>query len=191
MMNARRPGRLPVLDATRGALASVVVMHHVVRAFGSLALARPAHVAVLGFFTMSGYVLAYSFDGRKLIFIGKRLIRLWPLYAVCVVAGCLIQGLALNPTWLAWWPMPPFQHGPAFDPPAWSLFMEAWATLIFPLLFWITLRNRTIGVAVAGLSFGLIFLDRGYSVYHFLRSALRRRGSTLGGRNRRPARLFG
>jgi len=70
-----------------------------------------------------------------------------------------VQGLALNPTWLVWWPMPPFQEGAVFDPPAWSLFMEAWATLIFPVLFWVTLRGRIFGMALAGLSFALIYVE--------------------------------
>jgi peptidoglycan/LPS O-acetylase OafA/YrhL len=190
MTRAGQGGRLAALDATRGVLACVVVVHHVVRAFGSLAMARWAHMAVLGFFLMSGYVLAYSYDGRPLVFMARRVVRLWPLYAVCVCAGCAVQGLALNPTWLVWWPMPPFQEGAVFDPPAWSLFMEAWATLIFPVLFWVTLRGRIFGMALAGLSFALIYVEPRLFCVPFFAIGVAATGFAINWPRRAPAMLL-
>jgi len=148
-MDSSGHARIPALDATRGGLALVVVASHVTQAFHSEVLHWPGQAAVYGFFWMSGYVLARGYDGRTLAFIGRRLVRLWPVYAVATCAAHLASGGWPGAGELAWWPIR-LDGVPPLNPPAWTLYLEAWATLFLPAMFWISRRNRWAGVAMAG-----------------------------------------
>lgn len=144
--------RIPALDGLRGCLALLVVAVHIGLAFGSRALIIPGFVAVLGFFAMSGFVLARAYDGHPVAFMARRLVRLWPLYATCIVTGYAMLGRTVPALELVWWPLPAWGSAPAADPPAWSLYYEAWATLAFPALFWIAALDRR---AIACLAVGV------------------------------------
>jgi peptidoglycan/LPS O-acetylase OafA/YrhL len=155
----QHPGerRLVFLDALRGVLALVVVGVHVALSYGSRAMVIPGLFAVLGFFTMSGYVLARSYTGRPALFVLQRVVRLWPLYASCIFAGYALLGRLPPLPELAWWPVPAWGSAPVADYPAWSLYYEAWATPFFPVFFVIAKRSRaagwasTLAVGLAGL----------------------------------------
>jgi peptidoglycan/LPS O-acetylase OafA/YrhL len=160
-----RMNRIPFLDAIRGILASVVVAHHILMWEGINVLNGAAAVAVCGFFILSGYVLARGYDGNVLAFFVRRFIRLWPVYAVCVTTGYLLYGD--SPTWqeLIWWPTARLRLLAKIDLPAWTLYIEAWATPLLPVLVWIARWNRMAALATAMLLFMLsLFLMDGIYV---------------------------
>jgi peptidoglycan/LPS O-acetylase OafA/YrhL len=158
--------RLHALDALRGVLALVVAASHVVKAhLGRDALALPASVAVVLFFVMSAYVLALAYDGRYLPFLVRRFVRLWPVYAACIVVGHALRGGLPSLAEALMWPGA-IALGPGMvDPPAWTLYIEVAVTPLLPLLFWIVRRGRVAalamvvaGVALAALDVRLFFL---------------------------------
>lgn len=131
--------RIPFLDGLRGVLACVVVASHVMVLLGSEALYLAAYGAVWVFFVMSGLVLSRSYDGRYLPFLIRRLVRLWPVYGLCVLAGYGV--LREPPVWrvLVWYPWPDLSTASDWfrpDLPAWSLCVEAWAMPFMPLIAW-------------------------------------------------------
>ncbi len=157
---ARALVRLHSLDALRGVLACVVLADHVaLTTFGSHALALAAYCAVLAFFTMSGLVLARAYDRRPLAFFVRRLVRLWPVYAVCLVAGYGLSFRLPPLSEFAWYPLPPHNGFAQIDPPVWTLILEAWATPVLPLLFWIAARGRVWILLTTVASIGLAFID--------------------------------
>ena len=61
---------------------------------------------VMAFFAMSGFVLARAYDGRPLAFVVRRVIRLWPLYAVCMVVGyAIIPHRLPSAAVMVWYPL--------------------------------------------------------------------------------------
>jgi peptidoglycan/LPS O-acetylase OafA/YrhL len=162
--------RIPFLDAVRGILASVVVAHHILMWEGIKVLDGVAALAVCCFFVLSGYVLARGYDGNVPAFFVRRFIRLWPVYAVCLTSGYLLYGD--SPTWqeLIWWPTSRLRLLPKIDLPAWTLYIEAWATPLLPPLVWIARWNRMAALAVAMLLFvtSLFLMDGIYvSIVYF------------------------
>lgn len=141
--------RIHALDGLRGILAVVVVFHHCVLPAGSDAVSQAANLAVLGFFVTSGYVLARSYDGRPVVFLARRLVRLWPLYAVCMLAGFGLL-LRLPPVAdLLMWPPMGALNSASVDLPAWSLYLEVWGAPALLVLFWIARRSRGAALAAA------------------------------------------
>jgi len=124
-------------------------------AYGFATLSWPAHLAVLAFFFLSGYVLALTYDGRPIQFMARRIIRLWPLYACCLAAGCAIRGERLPYHILFWFPFPAIGTLPPGDPPAWSLYYEIWAT---PGIILLTMMARKIRIAALSLALGSVAL---------------------------------
>ena len=129
--------RLPALDGLRGCLALFVCLHHVTSYLwlGGLSYLG-SQVAVLAFFALSGCVLARNWQGGFAAFLVRRLIRLWPVYALGMVGGAALYGRLPSPGLLVWLPALGPLHGELDNPPAWSLFIEAWAMLAFPLIVW-------------------------------------------------------
>jgi peptidoglycan/LPS O-acetylase OafA/YrhL len=158
-MRQLTPGaRVTALDGLRGILALVVVAAHMGWPFGVHALTELPRIPVLTFFVISGYVLTGSYDGRVWVFLLRRFVRLWPLYATTIATGYLLTG-ALPPVGeLFWWPML-LDHSPPIDPPAWTLYMEAWVTPILPILFWMAARHRGLFLIVPLFALGLVFID--------------------------------
>ena len=162
IVSAVRSGtRLYFLDALRGVLACVVVADHVaLTAFGSRVLWLAAYCAVLAFFTMSGLVLARAYDGRPGAFFVRRLVRLWPVYALCLVAGYALFGQFPPLQEFAWYPLPPHNGFAQIDPPVWTLILEAWATPVLPVMFWIAARGRIWILLATVASIGLALVDQ-------------------------------
>jgi peptidoglycan/LPS O-acetylase OafA/YrhL len=136
----------------------VVVAHHVLASAGIGILQLPANAAVLIFFAMSGYVLARAYDGRPLVFLARRVVRLWPLYAVCITAGWLAVGGWPPVADLAMWPPNPFAHR-VVDLPAWSLYVEMWATPLLVPMFLAARAGRIASLAMVALAIGLTTMD--------------------------------
>jgi peptidoglycan/LPS O-acetylase OafA/YrhL len=131
-----KPSRVAAIDGLRGLLAVVVLAWHVCSPFGFDWLLVCANVAVALFFVLSGYVLTRGWNGRVGVFLIRRFVRLWPVYALCLAAGYLIAGV--HPVWteFIWYPLIGPNDQPAIDPPIWSLFLEAWAMPLMPLVVW-------------------------------------------------------
>ncbi len=157
--------RLLAFDGLRGLLALIVVASHIfLDDFGSWALFWPGRVSVLLFFAMSSHVLTRAWDRQSFpVFLARRLVRLWPVYAVCVISSTLSAGVAVQLGWLAFPLIVPF------DPPAWSLGVEVRVMLIMPLIVWSGRGSllRTLGLvaywsALSGFgsitSYGVAFL---------------------------------
>ena len=120
------------LDGIRGCLALLVFVHHSVQAAtGSLVLLKPATFAVFAFFMLSGCVLTRAWDGRYPRFLLGRIVRLWPVYALCLAAGYLFSGTQPSAAQFAW--CAGALDKPFVDIPAWSLVVEAWAMPFMPL----------------------------------------------------------
>jgi len=128
--------RIAALDGVRGILAVVVLAGHVCKPFGITFLLIPSHVAVCLFFVMSGYVLTRAWDGRLAPFLLRRFLRLWPVYAVCLVAAFVIAGQ--HPVWTQffWYPYIDPRDPSTINPQTWSLVLEAWAMPFMPLIVW-------------------------------------------------------
>ena len=128
-----RATRLPALDGLRGVLAVLVVVSHVVEIdFGSRALAPCSETCVLLFFALSAHVLTRSWGRFNYpTFLLRRLVRLWPVFAVCMLAGFALSGAVPDVPALT------FQTIllPA-DPPSWSLAIEVRAMLLMPVIAW-------------------------------------------------------
>ena len=75
--------RVAAVDGLRGLLAVVVLAWHVAAPFGLAWLLPAANLAVATFFVLSGYVLTRGWDGRYGVFLIRRFLRLWPVYAAC------------------------------------------------------------------------------------------------------------
>ena len=185
--------RLPEVDGLRGLAAAFVVLHHSLavlppilddtHAQGVTALNvvkySPLGVLVAGnqlpllFFLVSGFVLALPFvNGRApdfSRFVVKRVIRIWPAYAVACLLAFLaagaIGGKAI-PSLSRWpagaWQSPVTTRTVAqhltlvtnfptngFDPAIWSLVHELRVSLLFPLLAALVLWQRRWWLTVA------------------------------------------
>ena len=168
----RNPIRLPAVDGLRGLLAMVVLTWHLTERMGLLWLGVASQAAVCSFFVLSGYVLTRSWDGKFGLFLARRFLRLWPVYALSLAAGYAIAGA--HPSWLQflWYPILSPDAKPVIDKPIWSLCIEAWAMLFMPLFLWASasaLRAAFtavfIVVAAIGytkLFFGLFFVAGAY-----------------------------
>jgi peptidoglycan/LPS O-acetylase OafA/YrhL len=144
--------RLPALDALRGILALIVVAYHVGTLCGSFALFWPSQAAVWVFFIMSGLVLTRGYDGRFGVFAARRVIRLWPIYIVTLVAAHLLQGTSLVLGEALWLPSGAALQGNfwhAANPPSWSLYIEVWATALIPAACWLRRGSIVRGAVVA------------------------------------------
>lgn len=139
------PPRNAALDGLRGALAGIVLVYH---CFMDQAwLYHLSNVAVFGFFVLSGMVLTRGWDGRWLAFLGRRFVRLWPVYAVTLAGALLVSGHDMAWSRFFWWPPIGRAEMPQINPPAWSLCIEAFAMLAMPLFA--TCRRGVVALAVA------------------------------------------
>ena len=115
----------------RGLLALVVVVWHMCSPFGAPWLLAAADLAVGMFFVLSGYALTRGWTGNFPAFLVRRLVRLWPVYALCLGAGYVVAGV--DPVWseFLWYPIIRVDANPAIDPPVWSLFLEVYMIPIY------------------------------------------------------------
>jgi peptidoglycan/LPS O-acetylase OafA/YrhL len=151
--------RFVLLDGLRGVAAFAVILDHVPGGvLGDLLPGR--YLAVDFFFVLSGFVLAHAYSRRleqgwsPLSFMTARLIRLYPMYLLGLALGLALSVIGLlrgwvGPTWsdvlttaglgLLFLPAPPmagFGGGALypFNGPAWSLFFELIANLVYALV---------------------------------------------------------
>ncbi|MFF8833700.1 acyltransferase family protein [Streptomyces sp. NPDC015131] len=170
-----RPGRdrLPSLTGLRFWAALLVVLYHLTRQAGEVPvlgdLTRYGRSGVTFFFVLSGFVLAWTYDGRRVptrVFLWRRFARIWPLLAATTALsvaawaalGTEVSARAVAASLLlvnAWVPDPAVLRGG--NPAAWSLSDEAWFYLIFPLLMALPAvrsargRRRLAGAVCAGV----------------------------------------
>lgn len=165
--------RFVLLDGLRGVAAFAVILDHVPGGvLGDLLPGR--YLAVDFFFVLSGFVLAHAYGKRleqgwsPLAFMTARLIRLYPMYLLGLLLGLALSVMGLlrgwvGPTWsdvlttaalgLLFLPAPPmaaFGGGALypFNAPAWSLFFELIANLVYALVARF-LSWRVLGVILA------------------------------------------
>jgi peptidoglycan/LPS O-acetylase OafA/YrhL len=162
-----RSHRFHLLDGLRGFAAILVVLYHLPPYLQKWFACPNAFLAVDFFFCLSGFIIAYSYENRILSgmrlgdFCLSRLIRLYPLYflgsllgllSVCILSfghgrshlrlsDLLVAGvlsvMVLPNMGTAWSNHNIFP----LNGPAWSLFFELFANLIF----WFGIRFRLAG----------------------------------------------
>jgi peptidoglycan/LPS O-acetylase OafA/YrhL len=126
--------RVAGVDGLRGALAALVLATHFLGLNGDSRGSSIALSCVLGFFVISGYVLTRAWRGHYAGFLVRRVVRLWPTYALCIaVGGWLIHDGAPVSVYL-WFPFLPFERQPRQDPVVWSLYIEVWVMPFMPVL---------------------------------------------------------
>lgn len=144
-VRAALPPRLPGLDLLRVvAVLAVIAFHWLFRGpvtgvSGPVRFPGLEAVAVYGyfgvdlFFTLSGFVIAWSAEGRDAIgFARARLLRLWPAFAVSVSLTAAVLAWAADPAlpvtaaqWLANLTFLPHLFGQRFvDSAYWSIVVE-------------------------------------------------------------------
>ncbi|MDH6134879.1 peptidoglycan/LPS O-acetylase OafA/YrhL [Kitasatospora sp. MAA4] len=154
-MSASSPARLPSLTGLRFWAALLVVLYHLARQVGPLPWLGPlvwyGRSGVTFFFVLSGFVLAWTYDGAKVgaaRFYRRRLARIWPLHALTTALSAAAYAAigAAVPTAAALWSLllvHPWVQGLAKggNPASWSLGDEAWFYLLLPALL-AALRGR-------------------------------------------------
>jgi peptidoglycan/LPS O-acetylase OafA/YrhL len=150
------------LDGLRGCLAVLVLAYHALLTLGNGSLAVPARFAVWTFFILSACVLTRSWDSRYGAFLLRRLLRLWPAYAVCMAAGYALSGLAPSAWQFAWIPVDSWP--PAANSAAWSLTIEAAAMLAMPLIVFVG-RGSIARLTIALLATLIAQFFTGYAFY--------------------------
>ncbi|MCX5412627.1 acyltransferase [Streptomyces sp. NBC_00059] len=155
--------RLASLTGLRFWAALVVVLYHLSRLTGKLPLISDVtwygRTGVTFFFVLSGFVLAWTYDGKTVpaaVFLWRRFARIWPLLAVSTIVSVTVwRVLGTDFSWRgvaatlglinSWAPGRAYLVGG--NPAAWSLSDEAWFYLLFPLLLMLPLlrsaRGRT------------------------------------------------
>jgi peptidoglycan/LPS O-acetylase OafA/YrhL len=142
--------RSPSLTGLRAWAAGTVVLYHLSTEIGQLPvlseLVRFGRMGVTLFFVLSGFVLTYTYDGRKIrkrTFYWRRFARIWPLHilalvgsaALLVALGIAVSVRSLAPAAVllhAWFPTSRVE-GDTLGA-SWSLSDEAFFYALFPLL---------------------------------------------------------
>jgi peptidoglycan/LPS O-acetylase OafA/YrhL len=173
MKTNSEPGAYLALDGMRGVGAMVVVVAHCYIFWAGLSFPNGFPVVDM-FFLLSGFVIAFAYEPRfhSGMTVGKfmlqRLVRLYPLYILGIAMGAVVHFLivadssattmgayagALIPQ-LLMLPSPDitgtgdFYH---FNVPAWTLFFEFAANLVY-ILCWRWLKSTRVLAVVVGLS---------------------------------------
>lgn len=185
--------RYEFLDALRGVAAILVVQRHVSETFGGHPFAS-SYLAVDFFFVLSGFVIAHAYD-RKLTagmsvrsFLLRRLIRLYPMFIFGLVLMTGFKFLQIGQdaqgTAVAW--AVTFLFNAAFLPisflaspfilgPAWSLFCEAIANIVYAPVATMRTSSRTmaafailgaVGVIASALTFRSLDVGWEFSSIH-------------------------
>ena len=163
------------LDAMRGIAAFSVALGHTQNLLGGQFFPK-AYLAVDFFYALSGFVICFAYEerlrngltvGRFLI---MRLIRLYPLYLLGLLAGLMVAGSGMilggssfwTPPLLAWstffsllmLPTLPVFGALFLFPlnlPAWSLFSEILVNAAYAMIGWLGRNDRVLlGLFLAG-----------------------------------------
>lgn len=166
-INATKHGYIPGIDGLRAlAVLSVMIFHL------DANLLPGGFSGVDVFFVISGYVVSASLAKEQLgsfwrfaiDFYSRRIIRIYPALVLCLLATALLQSLLVPPSWLsttssktgiaAFFGMSNFAliwfNDGYFSPRVefntfthtWSLAVEEQFYLLFPIVFFIWLKNR-------------------------------------------------
>ena len=190
-------GRYKTLDAIRGMAALAVAAYHLGQR--DVQFIPGGYLAVDLFFILSGFVIALNYHDKIAKglsfadFFWLRLLRLYPIYFVGLVIGCLRQvggivlhlqhSLGMGEVALAalcalfMLPAPPMGPGPyelfPLNIPSWSLFFEFAVNMLFALIL-VRLRTQHLliisAVAMAWLAPQITsqaFFNVGWSWQHF------------------------
>jgi peptidoglycan/LPS O-acetylase OafA/YrhL len=183
-----KQGEIKSLTGLRGSAASLVVAYHFGLAFGFDSLPQPVvimlrhgYLAVDMFFVLSGFVVAMTYgpwfadnsvSAPYRLFIIRRIGRLYPLYFVGLLAGCLV--LIIMPIFRARFTAVEILNHPtlavltnllmiqnwglsgSINPPAWSLSTEWAAYLAFPLLYIKAFNRRHARFLLATAAFSVL-----------------------------------
>ncbi|MFE7457998.1 acyltransferase family protein [Streptomyces sp. NPDC057554] len=159
--------RLDSLTGLRFWAALAVVLYHLSRQAGQLPwisdLTWYGRSGVTFFFVLSGFVLAWTYDGKTVpaaVFLWRRFARIWPLLAVSTVVSVAVWralgtdfslrgALATLALVNAWVPESSYLVGG--NPAAWSLSDEAWFYLLFPVLLALPLMRSSRGRVVVAV----------------------------------------
>ena len=169
-----QPSRLPSLTGLRALAAAMVFLVHVRGLQPEQSQATWAAVFGVGgsgvtfFFVLSGFVLTWAWStapSHRGAFYRRRAARILPNYLVTWFTGAVVTALTLaavggslrasglafvvgTPLLQAWVPLRSVFHG--INGPAWSLSVEAFFYLLFPLFIGLLVRTRAaIRLAVA------------------------------------------
>lgn len=174
-----------VLDGLRGIAALTVMIFHYFefmkyRVLDFLPIGH-GFLAVDFFFCLSGFVVAFAYDGRMKTFgIGRffrnRLIRLHPMIVIGTLLGAVVY--VVNPSWesveMAGWgkiiaavvcafflipfPWMPYREGELFplNTPTWSLFFEYIANIAYALVLFRLKKGWLLAVGIAS-ALGLVY----------------------------------
>ena len=114
---------------------------------------------------MSGYVLTSAWKGDYAAFLIRRFVRLWPVYALALMAADVLFNANIAPSDFLFYPLRISHTISLADPPVWSLRIEMAAMLVFPGVIWAGKSlTRTLLFAIAALALGpLIFYGVGYA----------------------------
>ncbi|UYZ60706.1 acyltransferase family protein [Hymenobacter latericus] len=197
------------LEALRGLAAFLVVLEHAYKPETSLdpnynlegvwQIPMPGHLSVIVFFMLSGYVIglanrkAITTNEERKLYLKKRLVRLYPLYALAIIATVLVASLHnayIQLSSVGGWVF--FLQGlavevPAFNQPLWSLSYEIIYYLLFLLVSykqwraeWVALFFLGTGLTIhalqlkpmvlASYSYGAVFWFLGLLMTRFKKS---------------------
>ncbi|MFJ3214987.1 acyltransferase family protein [Kitasatospora sp. NPDC086801] len=159
------PSRLPSLTGLRFWAALLVVLYHLSRKVGGLPVLDPlawyGRSGVTFFFVLSGFVLAWTYDGSPVpagAFARRRFARIWPLHVLSTVLSLGADaaiGTALPVAAALWSLLLVHPWAPATvyggNPASWSLGAEAWFYLLFPLLLRVLAPRRRAWLPVAAV----------------------------------------
>ena len=185
--------RYETLDGLRGVAAIGVMLYHVGSWTGRHGLIPHGYLAVDFFFCLSGFVLAHAYGRREINWLGfmrQRLIRLWPLIALTMLAGATViiehrervtgwLGLGLLMVPRVWVDDNGFSPLFPLNPPAWSLFFElvvgaAWFPIrrlgVMGHVLMVVLLLPVMAYVAHGMGGVLTGWDRGTFVISFLRT---------------------
>ena len=171
--------RVASVDGLRGLLAALVMVEHFPYLQAQTIFAVPSRLAVMIFFVMSGYVLTRAWDGNLPIFLVRRFVRLWPLYALTLFIGGVSIRHAPPWTYYLWWPLLGDADYVHANPAAWSLFIEAWAMPLMPLIVWSgrsTIRAAlavSVFIAAARFNLNVIYFTMFIAGSYFAASSFR------------------
>lgn len=171
--NAETQGRFHALDAMRGVAAfGVVLTHCLQRALpeGTLnhtpfRIFTNGRSFVIFFFVLSGFVLtnsvwASSREHRGYIgYVKRRLLRLFPPYAVAGILGAIVLFAIQGPDWQAivdYFAVDGTTRGIEIDPPSWSMVYELRLSLIIPLIAYLVPRHPVKGAILTMALFATV-----------------------------------
>ncbi len=161
--------RYDTLDAMRGVAAFLIILRHTAAFWGGVAF-QQSYLAVDFFFLLSGFVVCHAYEGQLTTdlsvfqFMKRRLIRLYPVYAIGVVVSLLCLALRFYDLpytgWkLAWvasgatvlLPFPSEDQIFPLNGPAWSLWCELAGNLVYALgVKYLTNRRLTALIVICG-----------------------------------------